>query len=110
MATPERRDRRDLKDTSERLVNQDNQALVEPEERSETKDQLVLPEKMVLMDQKVNQEASDPLVLLVYQDVQDHQDSAVRRERKELLERLVPKARRETVVATERTENPVFLA
>lgn len=110
MATPERRERRDLKDTSERLANQDNQVLAEAEARSETKDQLVQPEKMVLMDQKVNQEASDLLVLPAYQDVQDHQDSAVRRERKELLESLVLKVRREMVVATERTENLVFLA
>lgn len=109
MATPERKDRRDLKDTSERLVNQDNLALVEPEARSETKDKPVPVEKMALMDQKVNQEASDPLELPVYPDVLDHQDSAARRERKEVLERVVPKVRREMVVATVRTENLVCL-
>lgn len=106
--TQERKAHKDPRDTSVRLVNQDNPEHEVPEDQLVTRDHKVQPVKMELMDQKENQEASDQSELPVYLDDQDLKDNVVRKVPKEMLAMLVPRVLREMLAEMEKMESPVF--
>lgn len=104
----ERKAHKDPRDTSVRLVNQDNPEHEVPEDQLVTRDHKVQPVKMELMDQKENQEASVQSELPVYLDAQDLKDNVVRKVPKEMLVMLVPRVLREMLAEMEKMESPVF--